>query len=365
MNPQATITAIDSPSKYWYTATTSYGQQSKGVRLYGTGFKFRVGERVDVFQCGEEYGYAEIPLQYKSQLTIPDAMKAEVARQAPASVALAYIAKLAGNNKVYYVPGTVVSIIDTFYMMVSSTLSTSPLRLMCVINTSAFYVGARVLIMAHPLKTPQVIGWWNCLPRGGEDEDDKPEWWTDEHEEEWQESWWNSPEYGFSLSRKDQVAVVIGRIPWTADVDIAIVTYRGGTFKRVKFNRFNHRDPASNFAWITTYPTTEADEYFYSKVMMGVLYSAVLERYWLKWHKKTLAVTEIPESQYPPHPGVSWSLVKDVNWGWIDAGYSEHWCYISTPPGDLAPRINTIYTGPTNDQWLPLLNYKYVRNDYE
>lgn len=360
--PEATITAVDTPSKYWYQGITAYGDTCRGVRLYGTGAKFSTGQKVTAFQCGSEYGFSEKGLGYKSQLTIPDAQKASVANEAPASVALAYIAHLANNDKVYYVPGTVLEIIDTFKMVVSSTLSASPLTLTCVIKTTGFYKGARVLIQSHPYNA-RVIGWWNCLP--DEAEDDKPEWWTDEHEEEWQESWWNSPEYGFSLSRKDQVAVVIGRIPWTADVDIAIVTYRNGTFNRVKFNRFNHRDPASNFAWITTYPTTEADEYFYSKVMMGVLYGGVLERYWLKWHKKTLAVTEIPESQYPPHPGVLWSLVKDVGWGWTDAGYSEHWCYITTPPGYLGPRINTIYTGPTNDEWLPLLNYKYVRNDYK
>lgn len=358
MNPQATITAVDSPSKYWYTATTSYGQQSKGVRLYGTGSKFRVGESVDVFQCGEEYGYAEIPLQYKSQLTIPDAMKAEVARQAPASVALAYIAKLAGNNKVYYVPGTVVSIIDAFYMMVSSTLSTSPLRLMCVINTSAFYVGARVLIMAHPLKTPQVIGWWNCLPRGGEDEDDKPEWWTDEDEEAWEDAWWNDPQYGLNLSRKRRYVFVIGRIPFTADIDFRIID---DNFETVKINIFGSRDPASNIAFVTTYPTTEEDDFFYCKVMMGINYGAILERYWLKVNKKTFSIFEMSESAFPPHPGVAWSTIIYPGWGWFGATASDTMCYIENPPGDAPTRINVFYAGPTNDAWFPLQNFRYLR----
>lgn len=345
MNPQATITAIDSPSKYWYTATTSYGQQSKGVRLYGTGSKFRVGESVDVFQCGEEYGYAEIPLQYKSQLTIPDAMKAEVARQAPASVALAYIAKLAGNNKVYYVPGTVVSIIDTLYMMVSSTLSTSPLRLMCVINTSAFYVGARVLIMAHPLKTPQVIGWWNCLPE--EEPEDKPDWWTEDDEE-----WWDNGDFSdIGLHRNKKYAIAMGRIPFSANFDIALIDE---DFNWIKSNRFNHRDPASNSCFVTVLPTTKEEEYYYVSLMMGINFGAILERYWLKIHKVTFVMTEIAESQFPPHPGIPYSTTEnDLLW-WPNSGG-----YIASVSQDGTTWYDAFYTGPTNDYWFPLHKWHY------
>jgi len=350
MNPQATITAIDSPSKYWYTATTSYGQQSKGVRLYGTGFKFRVGERVDVFQCGEEYGYAEIPLQYKSQLTIPDAMKAEVARQAPASVALAYIAKLAGNNKVYYVPGTVVSIIDTFYMMVSSTLSTSPLRLMCVINTSAFYVGARVLIMAHPLKTPQVIGWWNCLPE--EEPEDKPDWWTDEDEEWWDAGWWGD----LPMHRNKTYAIAIGRPPYTADIDIILVDQ---DFNWIKRNVFYHRNPASNIAFVIIQQTTDENPYYYLRALMGINYGTILEQYWLRVHKQTFVFEELTEAEYPPNPGVGYSITAN-NLQWQVLPSPSYQAIVT----DGFKTFVAFYTGPTLDSWLPVQGWHYNSNDF-
>ena len=349
--PIATIMQVDSPVKYWYRATTNYGRQITGVRLYGTDAKFAVGQKVAVFEDNNEFGFSELGT-HKSQLLLPEKLLPAAAKEAPSTLALAYIAYLANNKKRRYKPATVTAIAEDRMTVTSSVLGTATLP--SIIGTDGFYIGARVLVEIQ--RQPRIIGWWNCLP--DEDEDDKPEWWTDEDEEYWDDAWWSDPDSGVVLSRKKRYAIAIGRIPFSANIDISIVSE---DFDIVKRNIFVHRESASNSAFVSVYPTTEEDDYFYAKVMMGINFGMTLERYWLKIDKKTFVFFEMAESEFPAHPGVGYSTTAD-GWFWYDAGYSENNCYIQNTTAIPDPsRQVAFYTGPTNDQWFPLQNYRYIR----
>lgn len=338
--PYARITKVDEPVKYWYQALTSYGKVVSGVRLHGTGRKFVVGEVVTVFEAGGAHGFSDYG-QYKSLLNVPDTLAPSFAQKAPASVALAYIAKLAGNNRRQYCPATIIDIEGPGYMKVTSALSSSPLVLRCILGTGSFYKGATVLIQVQP--QPKIIGWWNCLPK--EDEEEKPEWWD--------EGWWNDPETGLGMSGYAPIFLTTGRIPFSANVDLRIMALIDGSYETVKVAQFNHRDPLSNSAFIYTYPTTEADDWLYSQITMGRIFGMVLERYWIKWHKKTFNIVELTELTFPPHPGVSRSITSDGKYFWNDTAN----IYISdTIDGAGTPIFSFGYSA---DQMFPVQEFQY------
>lgn len=345
MYPSATITGVDTPTEHWYTAVTTTGEQATGVRLYGIGIKFNVGQKVIVFQCGTEYGFAEKDLGYPSQLTIPDAQKASVAMQAPASVALAYIAKLAGNDKIYYIPGTVVEKVETFKLRVTSTMFAGEVVLSTAIPTNGFYAGARVLIRSHPYK-PQVLGWWNSLYNP--EEDDKPEWWTEKDEEWWEEGWWSN---STSASRKSPIAIAIGRIPFSANIDIRMYDQQ---YNVLKSNIFRSRDKFSNMAFLTDIrSTTNDDDYYYVIAWMGIYYGMLLEKYWLKIHKKTFEFIELTEAEYPPFVPTPYHITaNNLSWRRVSTA-------IYVQPVGGGEEVVAYNTGPTDDYWLPVQDYHY------
>ena len=338
--PTATITKVDEPNEYWYQAVTVFGRVVQGVRLHGTGGKFGVGQRVAVFEDSGGFGFSEIGT-HKSQLALPERLLPAAAREAPSTVALAYIAHLAGNRRRIYKAASVLEIIDGSRMRISSS-ALGTVILPSIIGTGGFYKGATVLIQVQP--QPKVIGWWNCLPLKDKDEDE-PEW--------WEEGWWNDPETGLGMSGYAPIFLTTGRIPYSANVDLRIMALTDDSYETVKVARFNHRDPLSNSAFIYTYPTTEADDWLYSQITMGRNFGMVLERYWIKWHKKTFNIVELTELTFPPHPGVSRSITSDGKYFWSDTAN----IYISDTIDGAGTPI--FYLGYSVDQMFPVQEFQY------
>lgn len=357
--PSATIVGVDTPSKYWYTALTSYGRTVPGVRLYGTGAKFSAGQRVTVFQCDEEFGFAENYLGYKNQLVIPDKHKPTIAKTAPASLALAYLANLVDNERFYYRPGTVLEIISTSQMRVSSPrLSSSSLVLTCLITTTGFYVGARVLIRCTP--APVVIGWWNCLPKGNPD---APEWFND--------GWWEKEGLPLSGGYPGQsgglyaIMVAIGRIPFSAHTDITMYEWdeAKGSIEVLRKKIFYNREPYANMAFVSAQPTSNEHTHYYALIRTGINYGALLATYYVKWDKRTFAQTEFFDSvsyyadyaSQPPVRVYGYSDTVDPLYMWNTTG--GVWVSNSEAGGYDSKLI--LGYGYSRDQFFPVQDYKY------
>ena len=156
----ATITAVDSPREFFYTAKTNFGDTVTGVSLRGGDVTFNVGDQVAVFEIDGSFGAFDKYGQYPSVLTVPGSLRQSVYPANPANTALAMLAKLANNNLSYYEHSTVTAISG-------NRLEVSGNKISGLINCSGvkagnFNIGDEVMIRTFP--SISVLGWWNTAP---------------------------------------------------------------------------------------------------------------------------------------------------------------------------------------------------------
>jgi hypothetical protein len=147
----ATITANNGGI---YTARTNFGQTITATSLRNV--PLAIGQQVAVFEVDGSFGAIDTYGTYKSSLTIPEAQRAGIYPQNPANTALAYIGRLANNERVFYSTATVTAI-EGARLRVSGSVNG---LVDCVgVIASDFTVGDIVLLQRYP--STNCIGWWN------------------------------------------------------------------------------------------------------------------------------------------------------------------------------------------------------------
>lgn len=316
--PSAVITAVDIPSTGFYQARTTFGTSVSGVRLKGIDKKFAVGQRVAIYQVDSEFGFSEAG-DYIGQLAIPGALLPTIAKEAPASVALAYIATLAGNFRKYYKTGIISEVVSETKVRVDNWLLNSAV--------SGFSAGDRCLIQIFPGNPSKVLGWWQSVPKTP------------------------AGVVVFALST--------GRIPFTAQADIRIIKYTvdEGSLDTTAQIVCYPNNPAATTAYVRTRPTTDSEDYLYS-IYQEAQPGIILATRYLKWHKTSLMFTELSAEQWQaeaPAEGL-YSVTANLKYWWQNGMY----CQI----GDFAGVAgeNAFFTGDisnSQDQFFPLKGVSY------
>lgn len=359
--PQARISLVDHPKKHWYQITTNFGQTGIGVNLYGHRQRLSPGQSLTVFQVGNEFGF--LPrgdASYSSQLKVPSDRLAEVAGQAPASLAMAYLAMLANNQRVYYVAADIIHVDDLWHMTVEGK-DLPQQKLKCVISTQGFFPGTRCLVELHPHRA-RIIGWWQSLPTDAE----APDWWEDGLD------WLNDPEYGgdpnnpYLFNPENMpLACAVGRPPYTYNADYTIYQ-NPALYPGIRKSTFRPPFPgASNMAFVTTPNCQKDDEYLFSKVRVGINFGAILYTYHIKWHRKKMNFEEITLGEYDAASAAAppISVTDDgFYWRYIDNHEFDGkagWCCIDTDPSFAFPRAVFPVGAGTQDKWFPVAGFPY------
>lgn len=314
----ATITAVDSPETGWYLARTNFGTIVDGVSLTATALN--IGQQVAVFEVEGVFGAFADYGTHKSILGIPEAQRAGVYASNPASCALAYIAKLAGNTREYYEIGTVTAVNDAFLTVsgkISGNIKTSG------VAAADFTVGDKVLISTYP--TNVVIGWWRTVP--------------------------------FRIT-SDAILVVF-RPAFTANIVMSLLDR---DFEHIKSVTFSPTLPGSIVAFAQTQQTTNDESYLYSAVQMGVSAGEIIESHFVRWHKTKFTVEIIEELPTPVVTGYSKTADDKFFWwsyptppaGTTDANYA----YLSDT--QLGGKYKVWYTGEgTETEFFPMQDVIY------
>jgi len=336
--PSAIITAVDKPLKYWYEALTTFGATVTGVRLKGTWAKFNVGQKVAVFDCNNVFGFSEYA-SYASQLNVPGGIKPAIAAQAPATVALAYIANLANNNKVIYKPSVIEAISE-------AKVKANGMLLPCAVPAQAFTVGDGCLIQIG--KPSRVLGWWQCVPAG---DPELGSW-------EWVEATDTEPGYWRWVNASGGLqAISIGRVPFSARCEMQQGGWSDiGEYVVSKTVAFYPDDLRCNFAFCDTYPSRDTDEYFYSHIQAGINFGMVLETHYVRWHKHNFTVEEmnVNEWQAQVELAPAQTITVDGKIWWWEANQ----CWVSEAGGEP---IAVFFTGATSEQWFPVQGQIYPK----
>ncbi len=321
--PKATILKIDDPLPGWYQAVTSYGTACKGVRVKGTDHKFRVGQVVAVVQIGEEFGFAEFG-SVSSKVLIPPALIGNLAKEAPASLALNQIGKKAENFRNHYRAAKIEQVINSNKVLVEGSVFAS--------EVSNFSDGDGCLIELFPGKPPRVLGFWQTAP-------------------------------------SDRVAVVVKRIKDTASALIQLVNMAGyAVEKSVQINKF----PETEYVdanQISVLKTNSAIDYFYIHVHMFRNFGAANEDHYIKLDKINWTFEEITEGEYLLESSMQPAFTQTVDskfWYHDNSfeGYSRYIYTSETEAGEQMPvyKVPVPTTAPyfIPEYWLPDKNYKYT-----
>lgn len=319
--PRATIKEIDSPEPGWYKAITNFGTTCQGVRVKGTDTKFSVGQDVAVIQIGDEYGFDEI---LKSQLIVPGAVIPRLAKDCPASCALAVIASIAKNRRYYYL-ASVIEAANGKNVIVNGAAMQA--------DVDGMKAGNGCLIEAYPGKPSRVLGYWQTVPSD------------------------------------NRVAVVFKRIKDTARVLIQLVQMSDYSVLKsallTKYSATEYVDANE----ITILRTDSSFDYFYAHVYMFRNLGAAYEHHYIRLHKQDWTLEEISEGEYLYQESIqpAHTLTVDGHYWHHDNSFESYSRYIYTSEIESGTQI-PVYKVPEPqtdpyfipEYWLPDKGYSYT-----
>jgi len=319
----ATITAVDTPTTGRYEARTIFGTIINGVSLRGLNHKFTLGQRVAIFQVGGAFGSFDAMGTYESYLQVPGSHIPAVIQDAPAKVALKYLADLAGNRKLLYSIGTVVGTGSTSLIVTGDKIGSSKTISCSGVSAAAFIVGDQVLI-SHKNRAPVVIGWWNT------------------------QQTWQPSVYALYLS------FVFGTL--RPALYRYFINETGGIEVQSQLEFSPTKPESTTLSHTPQYSTADALDYLYSLAVYTNGFTET-ERHYLRWHKDMSQVESIPVGEYPPDPITAYSTTVDNKFWWL-ASLGGYCLQSDTETGDKY----TVFPGEADNYgiWLPAKGQVYT-----